>query len=149
MIKTWIEWIGTAVIFLSSGIVLAGLADREPPFRLIEASAPIGAPGEKITFDARVWRAVGRHCDVVMYRSIFHSDGKRVDQEPQFFSSLTIEQMEKQTPDRMQPQIEIPVDAEPGKPAYVSMRLRYTCNKYQTLLPIVVEANMPFVVRAP
>jgi hypothetical protein len=142
----WAEWIGTATIFMSIGIVLAGLANRAPPFRLVEAAAPAAMPGETVTFEARVWRDTARQCSVNVYRSVFHSNGKRVDLDPQFFEAADIAAMERKTPGMMMPQVQIPADAVPGADSYLSTRLRYICNVYQTLLPIDVQFVQPFSV---
>ena len=149
VVLRWVEWIGTATIFLSLGIIGAGLADRAPPYGLVDVVVPSGPPGAFIKFDARVWRDTGRKCSVTMYRSIFHSNGKRIDMDPQFFSDASIQAMEVKTPGRMQPEIQIPIYAEPGKDAYLDTRLRYVCNRYQTILPIDVHTVMPFVVTPP
>jgi hypothetical protein len=149
VILEWLEWIGTGIIFISVGIVLAGLADRAPPFKILSLSHPAGIPGERITFDARVWRDLGRDCSVTMYRSVFHSGGKRTDLVPQFYSAEFIRHMERMSPGVMRPEIEIPENATPGQDAYVSSTLRYVCNQYQHLLPIDVQTVMPFAVLPP
>ena len=149
VIWRWVEWIGTATIFVSLGIIAAGLADRAPPFGVVSVVTPSGPPGAVIRFDAQVWRDTGRKCSVTMYRSIFHSGGQRVDIEPQFFSADSIGEMERKTPGRMQPEIHIPDYAVPGKDAYLDTRLRYVCNRYQELLPVDVHLIMPFVVTPP
>jgi hypothetical protein len=148
VIMKWVEWLGTATIFMSLGIVLAGIADRRPPFRVIESTVPAGVPGEKIVFESRVWRDT-RPCSVTMYRSIHHSDGRRLDMDPQFFAPEDIATMERKTPGFMRPQIEIPPDAKPGADAYMSTRLRYVCNPYQVILPVDVHVIQPFSVIAP
>jgi hypothetical protein len=133
---------------MSIGIVLAGLANRATPFKVIEAAVPAGPPGGVVTFEARVWRDAGRQCSATMYRSIFHSNGKRLDIAPQFFSAAEIAAMERKTPGMMRPQIQIPPDAQPGADSYMSTRIRYVCNPYQTLLPIDVHVVQPFTVIA-
>lgn len=141
----------TAKVFtlVAVGIVLAALADRAPPFKVIEAMAPAGVPGSKITMEARVWRDAGRRCSATMYRSIFHSGGKRVDLEPQFFGPEDIETMERKNPGMMRPEIDIPKNAAPGMDSYMSTRLRYVCNRYQVILPIDVHVVQPFSVISP
>lgn len=148
VVRRWIEWIGTATIFMSIGIGLAGLADRAPPFRVIDAVVPAGAPGETIVMEAHVWRNTARRCSATMYRSIFHSGGKRVDLAPQFFGPEDIVTMDLKSPGLMRPEIEIPENAEPGRDAYMSSRLRYVCNQFQVLLPIDVNIVQPFTVLA-
>ena len=147
--RAWMDWIGTAIIFISIGIILAGLADRTAPFKLISATVPAGKPGETITFDARVWRDIGHECSVTMYRYIFHSGGKRADLEPQVYSHETLKLMEFKTPGQMSPQIVIPADAAPGEDAYLASTLRYVCNKYHVLLPVDVHTTLPFTVLPP
>lgn len=149
VIVRWAEWIGTATIFMSLGIVLAGLANRSPPFKVLEAAIPSGQPGSVVTFESRVWRDTGRQCSATMYRSIFHSNGKRLDIDPQFFTAADITAMERKTPGMMRPQIQIPIDARPGADSYISTRIRYVCNPYQTLLPIDVHVVQNFTVMPP
>jgi hypothetical protein len=134
---------------MSVGIALAGLADRSPPFKVVEAVTPAGPPGGRIVMEARVWRDTGRNCSATMYRSIFHSGGTRVDLPPQFFAAEDIARMERKSPGLMRPEIEIPANAIPGADAYMASRLRYVCNQFQVWLPIDVNIVQPFQVIAP
>ena len=149
VVARWIESIAKACTFIAAGILLAGFSDRTPPFRLISSTVPQGVPGATITFDAQVWRDIGHECSVTMYRYVFHSGGRRVDHEPQVFGYEVLRAMEYTTPGRMAPQIVIPIDAEPGKPARMDSTLRYTCNKYQKIFPVDVHTSLPFVVLPP
>lgn len=150
VVRRWVEWIGTATIFVSIGIVLAGLADRRAPFAVLGSSVPAGAPGERVTLDMTVWRDVNRGCNVTAYLTMHHSGGVRYSFPPMPMSAELIAEAERRNPGRIRHEIDIPANAVPGAEAYLTVERKYVCNKFQAmLLPIVVTSIHPVVVRQP
>ena len=149
MIWVGLERVAKVCTVIAVGIIMAGLSDRAPPFKVTSVDRPSGVPGGKISFDAVVWRDISRACDVTMYRSVFHSNGKRVDLDPQFYTAQSIRHMERVMPGRMRPEIEVPENATPLQDAYMASRLRYVCNPYQVFWPVDVTLIMPFDVLQP
>lgn len=147
--QRWAEWIGTATIFMSIGIVLAGLADRRVPFKVLESSVQSGAPGDRVVLDLKVWRDVYRGCSVTAYVTIHHSGGVRYSLPPMPMSADMLTEVERRNPGRVRHELDIPANAIPGADSYISVQRKYVCNQFQSLLPIEVTSIHPFTVRAP
>jgi len=149
VIWRWMEWVGTATIFMSIGIVLAGLADRRAPFKVLDSSVPAGAPGEKVELDLKVWRDVNRGCSVNAYLTMHHSGGVRYSMPPMPMTAELLADAERRHPGRIRHEFDIPANAIPGAEAYLTVQRQYVCNKFQSLLPIEVTSIHPFTVRYP
>jgi hypothetical protein len=144
-----LDWAARVILIVAATLIAVQAADRAPPFEVVDYVVPAGAPGETVTFRAKVRRDIDRGCSVTMSRSFFDSSQARWDIDHVQFSPAFIEGMERTTPGHMAPTLTIPDAAAPGVGELVS-NLDYVCNRVQSWgWPIHVVTRMRVQVLPP